>query len=71
MSKLFKTKISISFTILFHVTLHSNNNLFSLSASIFKGHKHPLPLTKMKPNKKILNVYTSHGSEYDSTCTLM
>jgi hypothetical protein len=71
MLKLFKIKISISFTILFHETLRSYNNLFSLSAGVSKGHKHPLILTKRKLNKKVPKIYTSHGSQCDSTCTLM
>jgi hypothetical protein len=41
-SKPFKTKMSIPFTILFYVILHSHNNFFLLSEGVFKGHKHPL-----------------------------
>jgi hypothetical protein len=40
--KLFETKISIPFTILFHETLHSYKKLFLSSESVFKGHKHSL-----------------------------
>ncbi len=42
MPKLFKIKISIPFTILFHKTLHSYNNLFLSSENVFKGLKHSL-----------------------------
>jgi hypothetical protein len=72
MQKIFENKISIIFTILFHKTLHSYNNLFSSSKSVFKAHKHSFILiTKMKLNKKFPNVYISYGSQCDSTCTLM
>ncbi len=72
MQKIFENKISIIFTILFHKTLHSYNNLFSWSEGVFKGHKHSFILvTKMKLNKKFPNVYISHGFQCDSTCTLM
>jgi hypothetical protein len=40
MSKKFKTKISIPFTILFYEILRSYNNLFSSSEGISKDHKH-------------------------------
>ncbi len=38
--KPFKIKILIPFTILFHQTLHSYNNLFLSSEGVSKGHKH-------------------------------
>jgi hypothetical protein len=42
MSKPFKTKILIPFTILFYEILHSYNNLILSSESVFNGHKHHL-----------------------------
>ncbi len=39
MSKLLEAKISIPFTIIFHKTLYSYNNLFSSSEDVFKNHK--------------------------------
>jgi hypothetical protein len=35
MSKKFKIKISVIFTILFHKKIHLNNNLFSTSEDVF------------------------------------
>jgi hypothetical protein len=70
-SKPFKTKIFIPFTILFNKTSHSNNNLFLSRWKRFqRSQTLTYILTKRKLNKKFLKVYTSNGPPCDLTCII-
>ncbi len=70
MPKLFKTKISIPFTILFHKTLHIIEQLVFFKSRCFQRlQTFTYVLTKRKLNKKFPKVYISHGSQCDSTST--
>jgi hypothetical protein len=61
----------IPFTILFHETLHSYNNLFLSKWKCFQRSQTPTYiLTKRKLNKKCPKVYTLHGSPFDFTCII-
>jgi len=60
-SKLFKTKISILFTILFHKTSHSYNFFLPREGVFQMSQTFTYILNKRKLNKKISKVYTSHG----------